>query len=239
MLWNIHDFYHYRSMKNLWMFLLVVCAENLCAQTTFLLFRHGETDWNVQHRVQTLSDNPLNAKGVLQAIELSEKICTEHKDIKAIYSSDLQRAAVTAQITADKLQLNVIQRRDLREMECYESEGLTFQEVTERYGERERALHEKYPNRQERWSFNAVPGDENLNHLVHRFQKALEEIAWQHPNEKVAIFAHGLVIAAFIAHSLDRPTFPYLTGTQEITWVPNCSAALFSYDNVFEFLGVE
>ena len=61
-----------------------------------LVTRHGQTDWNLEGRLQGWADNPINETGRQQALALREKI----KDIKfdICYSSSLLRAAKTAQI---------------------------------------------------------------------------------------------------------------------------------------------
>jgi probable phosphoglycerate mutase len=58
--------------------------------------RHGQTDWNLERRLQGWADNPINETGIRQALELREKIRDIPFDI--CYSSSLLRAAETAQI---------------------------------------------------------------------------------------------------------------------------------------------
>lgn len=61
--------------------------------------RHGQTDWNTQHKAQGRSDIPLNETGIKQAETLRDNI----KDIQftAVYASPLKRAAKTAEIATD------------------------------------------------------------------------------------------------------------------------------------------
>lgn len=60
------------------------------------LVRHGETDLNKQNRMQSISDEPLNEKGIAQAQAAKQKIGDMHFD--AVYSSSLIRAITTASI---------------------------------------------------------------------------------------------------------------------------------------------
>jgi len=66
---------------------------------TLFLFRHGETDWNREGRMQGQTDTPLNATGLAQAEALAHRLRAHQLD--AIVSSDLSRALTTAQIVAD------------------------------------------------------------------------------------------------------------------------------------------
>jgi broad specificity phosphatase PhoE len=61
-----------------------------------ILVRHGQTDWNLEQRLQGSVDIPLNETGRSQAYELREKI--KNINFSICYSSDLFRAAETAQI---------------------------------------------------------------------------------------------------------------------------------------------
>ena len=58
------------------------------------VFRHGETDWNREGRLQGHTDTPLNATGLAQAEALAEQL-RRHR-LEAVVSSDLLRARTTA-----------------------------------------------------------------------------------------------------------------------------------------------
>jgi broad specificity phosphatase PhoE len=64
------------------------------------LTRHGETVWNVRNWVQGKTDIPLNEIGMKQAEQLAEEMANVHLDV--VYSSQLQRAMVTAQMVAER-----------------------------------------------------------------------------------------------------------------------------------------
>ena len=54
------------------------------------VFRHGETDWNREGRLQGHTDTRLNATGLAQAEALAESLRAHRPD--AVVSSDLARA---------------------------------------------------------------------------------------------------------------------------------------------------
>ena len=75
------------------------------------IFRHGETDANIQKRMQSWLDVPLNANGVAQAQALAQKLSDVQFDV--VYSSPLSRALDTARAVVGDQQ--IIQNGDLRE----------------------------------------------------------------------------------------------------------------------------
>jgi broad specificity phosphatase PhoE len=151
--------------------------------TTILLARHGETDWNLQRRVQGHSDTPLNETGRAQARALADELADEHLD--AVYSSDLARAYETALIVADRKGLPVTTLRELREKHFGTWEGLTDEEVWERYPE----------SLQGQWG-DGETGDE----MVRRVLAALHTIAAEHPDARVLVVAHGGPLRLVLRH---------------------------------------
>ena len=154
--------------------------------TTILLARHGETDWNVERRVQGHSDTPLNDTGRGQARALAEELAGE--PIDAVYSSDLMRAHETARIVAAPRGLEVTAIRDLRERNFGTWEGLTDQEIYVRHPQaRDRSWQE--------W------GDaETRDEMADRVLGALHRIADTHPGQRVLVVSHGGPLRAVLRH---------------------------------------
>lgn len=96
-----------------------------------MLWRHGQTTWNLEHRFQGQTDIPLDETGVAQAEQAARRLATLRPD--AIYSSDLTRAQQTAMPLARLTGLPVALDKDLRERFGGDWEGLADAEIRERY----------------------------------------------------------------------------------------------------------
>ena len=94
-----------------------------------VLWRHGQTDWNINNRFQGHSDIPLNDVGVYQAQRAAQLLAGMKPT--GIISSDLQRARATAQSLADLVRLPVEVDPDLRETNGGHWEGKTGEENRE------------------------------------------------------------------------------------------------------------
>jgi broad specificity phosphatase PhoE len=70
-----------------------------------VIWRHGQTDWNIENRFQGHSDIPLNKVGEYQAKEAAKVLAGMKPD--RIIASDLMRAKATAQALADLVDLKV------------------------------------------------------------------------------------------------------------------------------------
>ncbi len=98
-----------------------------------VLWRHGRTEWNVQHRWQGQSDIPLDIIGKAQAEAAAEKLARLRPSM--ILASDLSRAATTAQYLSHVTGLEVVLDQRLRETNGGIWEGLTYTEIDEQHGE--------------------------------------------------------------------------------------------------------
>lgn len=187
-------------------FLIVVATcmgSALFGSTTFVLVRHGQTDWNKAGKSQGWSDIPLNEIGASQAASTATTLFNDYPNIAAIYSSDLSRAYETAQATAQLFGLPVAKREALREINNGSGEGMLIQEKVRQYKEKWDELRVLYPNRLERWDHVAIEGEEPLNALVFRIKNQLSEIAQKHPSQTVAIFSHSKAIRTLLADIQD------------------------------------
>ena len=91
--------------------------------TRFIIFRHGQTDWNVERRVMGQTDVPLNNLGQKQAKKLATRLKNEKIDV--FYSSPLQRAYKTTRLVASLHKKDVGILPELIEMGFGEYEGKT------------------------------------------------------------------------------------------------------------------
>lgn len=158
---------------------------------SLLLARHGETEWNRTHRWQGFTGPPLNELGRQQGKDLTEEL--ERRKIDAVYSSDTIRAVETAEIVAVRRGLEVRQDARLREVNFGEWEGLTRQEINERYA-----------GAFSRWDackLEAPTGGESDLAMAERVLEALSEIADRHLGCQVLVVTSGGPIRAVQAHA--------------------------------------
>ncbi|MFC2059146.1 histidine phosphatase family protein [Chloroflexota bacterium] len=162
-----------------------------------ILVRHGETDWNRQHRIQGLGDLGLNEKGKKQAEALARAL--KNEKLSGIYASPLRRAQETARAIASFHQLEVVTFDGLKELDAGDLDGLTMDEMKNRHG---KFLGE--------WLADAsevrLPGGSSLAELQDQVWAAIEDIMDRHrgedENEKVAVVTHFFAILCIICRAL-------------------------------------
>jgi glucosyl-3-phosphoglycerate phosphatase len=101
-----------------------------------VLWRHGRTEWNAAGRFQGQLDPPLDAEGRSQAIRVARELAAElPAGQTVVVSSDLSRAAETAASLTSVLGVPLRVDPRLREHGMGSWEGLTRDEVADRYPE--------------------------------------------------------------------------------------------------------
>src|SRR5918912_2670523 len=135
------------------------------APSRLVLVRHAQSTWNGLGRIQGQLDPPLSERGREQAKRLAERLA--HHTWAAIYCSDLARATETAAVIAERVKMTPVPLTDLREVYLGEWEGLTRDE-----------LQERYPDLWQRWveepSWDLPPGGEGAQPFEDRVSAALE-----------------------------------------------------------------
>ncbi|WP_019415088.1 histidine phosphatase family protein [Paenisporosarcina sp. TG20] len=158
---------------------------------TLYITRHGQTEWNVQQRMQGWADSPLTTNGIEAAIQLGEYL--QEVPLTAVYSSTSERTIHTAQLIIGKRDIPLIQKEDLREINVGEWQGKTSTEIERDYKEQVKTYYE-HPDQ-----FESISG-ENFHTLKKRIECAIEEIEDAHPNGHVLIVTHGVVKKCLINH---------------------------------------
>ena len=95
--------------------------------TRILLVRHGQSVWNADGRWQGQADPPLSDLGVDQAAAAADSDAVD--GVRALYSSDLERARHTAQLLGVRLGLDPVVDERLRERHAGAWEGCTRAEI--------------------------------------------------------------------------------------------------------------
>lgn len=160
------------------------------AAVRLVLWRHGQTQWNVDRRFQGQSDIPLDQVGQEQAERAARLLAALRPNM--IVSSDLSRAMATAAPLARLTGLTVTSDKDLRERHGGAWEGLTDVEIRTRY-----------PGEHSRWQ---PPDGEPSTVVADRAGAALERIADSlAPGSLAVVVSHGAALRLGAARMLGLP----------------------------------
>ncbi|MGO4704639.1 histidine phosphatase family protein [Microvirga sp. 2MCAF38] len=159
---------------------------------TIYFVRHGETDWNLEGRLQGQKDIPLNDFGRVQAEEAGRRLqaLTPHPEDLDYVSSPMLRTRETMEIMREALGLHPTAYRlddRLVELTFGAWEGLTWKEV--------RALTQQGAAARERdkWGFAPPGGGESYAMLTERVAPILDGIT-----RETVMVGHGGVARAFL-----------------------------------------
>jgi len=164
--------------------------------TRIILVRHARTFWNDQGKYGGHTDVGLDELGREQIRKVAQRL--KKYAVKAVYTSDLQRAYETAWAIAKTHNLPVERFCDLREINFGQWEGKTYQEIVQ---EDQKIM--------ESWlkdPFNTcIPEGETMSEMQKRVCRCLLEIVQKHPEETVVVVTHAGPIWTIISYILEVP----------------------------------
>ncbi|HEY50790.1 MAG TPA: histidine phosphatase family protein [Dehalococcoidia bacterium] len=184
--------------------------------TEIILVRHGETEWNVAEVFRGQIDIGLSKTGVKQAELLAEYLSTAA--IEAIYSSPLQRARQTAGAIARLHELKVNVAADLIDFNFGRWQGLSHEEVKEKYGE----LYATWVTHPEQVS---MLDGETLDDVRKRVIRFIDKVIKEHPGT-TAIVSHRVVNKVIICALLGLDNSHFWKIRQD-----TCGISIFIYQN--------
>ena len=156
------------------------------------LIRHGQTDWNLEGRIQGSRDIPLNDTGRRQAASLAEGM--KDRRLELVLSSPLCRARETARVLAESQGVPLLCWRELEEVRYGSWEGMTVAEI-----------QEQFPEEYRRWWGEAgegrPPGGESRMEAFQRGAFLAEKIRRQvrsHKLKGVAVVSHGAMLCCML-----------------------------------------
>ena len=149
--------------------------------------RHGETPWNAEGRFQGHCDVNLSPHGLHQAYLVAERLGRSCDSFNGLYSSDLQRATLTAKPIAEALKLSIHTDPRLREIYAGELQGLLRADIEDAFPEFQAAV------KADPWNTKR-PGGESMADVAERVKSFIQDI----PHGRHIVVAHGGTIRAAI-----------------------------------------
>ncbi|WP_340006422.1 histidine phosphatase family protein [Paenibacillus sp. FSL K6-0276] len=192
--------------------------------TTIYLTRHGQTEWNVQNRMQGHMDSALTTLGVQQAEWLSRGMKAINLDV--IYTSSSPRALRTAEIIRGERDVPLKISDTFKEIGMGVWEGRDSAELEARYSDQHRYF----------WGDPGqfkVEGSETFEEVQTRALEKLQEILTAHKGETILIVTHTVVIKLLMAYFEGRE-LPELWDLPYI--YPTCLSKIDFTDGVPEIL---
>lgn len=177
------------------------------------IVRHGETEFNVQKRMQGRIDSPLTQKGIDNAISLGKQL----KDIRfdKIYTSPSPRAYRTAELIKAELrdqgEILIHTEDELREMNLSEWEGKSIEEIERQYPE----FHELFWNKPQLFKLG---GGDSFQQVQDRAIGMIKKLISENKQGNILIITHSVVIKTIITYYMNYPMEklwapPFIHGT--------------------------
>jgi broad specificity phosphatase PhoE len=178
-----------------------------------ILLRHGRTAYNAEARFQGQLDVPLDEVGLGQAKRVADTLASELTGPVRVLSSDLSRAAQTAEVVAARLGTEVTLEPRLREIYAGQWQGMLREEIVA-----------GWPENYAAWRRGDVDvrigGGESRADAGLRAAAAITEAAESIDDGTLICVSHGGSLRSAIFLLLGTPSFPWnaLEGLRNAHW---------------------
>lgn len=167
-----------------------------------ILVRHGQTEHNVAHRFQGQANTALNAMGLEQAQGLGQHLSNMGIHQPTIHSSDLARAAQTAEQLQQALDGRLHLTEQLREIHIGDWEDQNYAHIEKTDPESIRRF----------WGGDfefQIPGGESPAQVTQRAAAYVRQ-HWPKAGQSVIVVSHGVTLSSLLCHLLQleyQPTW--------------------------------
>ena len=158
--------------------------------------RHGQTDWNLLEKWQSITDVPLNKTGYRQAENLRDRLVRQDVCFSTAITSPLIRAVETAKVLLRGSHVIAQNNSALIELDMGDYEGCKEKDVRDLLG------NEKYDHWRSTMMCVSAPGGESITDVTHRLQSVVTWLGQQDGN--VLIVGHQYVNMALKALLCNR-----------------------------------
>lgn len=197
-------------------------------ETVLFLTRHGQTEWNLQKRMQGHQNSALTALGEQQAEWLRERL--EGENLGAIYSSTSPRALHTAQILRGNRSLSIQQQASLMEINMGIWEGMNTDQIEQKYP----LQYSHFFTRPD--LFIPLASGETYSQLEQRVIPTLERIINDSEGLEVLIVTHRITLKVIMAHFLKK-SLRELGELPDILSTALCKVTLTDHNTTIDLYG--
>jgi probable phosphoglycerate mutase len=174
----------------------------------FYIVRHGQTEFNIERRLQGRLDSPLTDKGRSDAEALGKYLSNVHFDL--VLASPSKRAQTTAQLICQGRDVSIEVEPDMREINLGSWEGMTREEVMGAFPVEGEIFYNK-PH-----LYKPLEGDSYYD-VQDRAVNFIKRLAEQYKEGDILIVTHTVVVRAIVAYfrgiPMERVWEPVVEGT--------------------------
>lgn len=152
--------------------------------TRLCLIRHGETAWNAERRLQGHTDIPLNKRGEVQARQMAKALKEIQLAFDVLYTSDLKRAADTANAIVELFGVEAKIEDGFRERHFGALQGLSISEAP-------LLRPDIWQAHTSRDLDHDLEGGESIHQFASRVRNVLDTIQARHAGKTILIVSHG------------------------------------------------